>query len=318
MTRAVRYHRAMLRRRSLRASTFAWVALGVWLAAPAAAQDATTQVTPTETAAPTDAATPATAEDTTAQAQASAAVDSTAAARASSAEAEDSSEQRPAVAPASGPDQPGGELDPTIVSGPPFGSRAAVQQSEPMAMRRVGQPDAIDPELPVALSFFVNLGAVMSSSYDDAIRSHAFGQSSPTLSMDGSITYGVDRWLHLGGRLGTRGRGWIRRDGEFAMASGTDLLAIAHARVHLGPVIDLGVVLGGGVGIAALSVHQTTVVGVSPRLHGAVQFGFRLTRGFHLFLRGSWDYFPWNDIDRYGSDVDLGGPFVGIGFEVKT
>ena len=54
------------------------------------------------------------------------------------------------------------------------------------------------------------------------------------------------------------------------------------------------------------------------RLHGAVQFGFRLTRGFHLFLRGSWDYFPWNDIDRYGSDVDLGGPFVGIGFEVKT
>jgi hypothetical protein len=220
--------------------------------------------------------------------------------------------------PAAGPDEPGGELDPRAVSGPLFGSRGAVRQSEPMAMRRVGQADAVDPELPVALSFFASLGAVMPSSYDDAIRSHAFGQSSPTIAMDGSITYGVARWLHLGGRLGTRGRGWIRRDGEFAMASGIDLLGIAHARLHLGPVIDLGIVLGGGVGLAALSVHQTTVLGVAPRLHGAVQFGFRLGRGFHLFLRGAWDYFPWNDIDRYGSDIDLGGPFVGFGFEVKT
>jgi hypothetical protein len=269
----------------------AWIVLGMCLCAPAAAQDVAPEPTVEEPAAATAADEPSGVAAPT---------------------------SAPSAPPAAAPDEPGGELDPRATSGPPFGSRGAVHQSEPMAMRRVGQPDAIDPELPVALSFFASLGAVMSSSYDDAIRSHAFGQSSPTIAMDGSITYGVTRWLHLGGRLGARGRGWIRRDGEFAMASGIDLLGIAHARLHLGPVIDLGIVLGGGVGMTGLSVHQTTVLGVAPRLHGAVQFGFRLARGFHLFIRGAWDYFPWNDIDRYGSDVDLGGPFVGIGFEVKT
>lgn len=302
--------------RSFRASAYAWIAIGVCLGAlPAAAQDASTetQAAPTAQAAPDAPAEQAAPSVQTAQTATdeAASPDPTAATSAPSG-------APTSAPPAAAPDEPGGELDPRATSGPPFGSRGAVHQSEPMAMRRVGQPDAIDPDLPVALSFFASLGAVMSSSYDDAIRSHAFGQSSPTIAMDGSITYGVTRWLHLGGRLGTRGRGWIRRDGEFAMASGIDLLGIAHARLHLGPVIDLGIVLGGGVGMAALSVHRTTVLGVSPRLHGAVQFGFRLARGFHLFLRGAWDYFPWNDIDRYGSDVDLGGPFVGLGFEVKT
>lgn len=215
-------------------------------------------------------------------------------------------------------DGPGGELDPQARSGPPFGSRAAVQQSEPMAMRRVGLPDAVDPDLPVALSFFASLGVVMPSSYDAAIQSHAYGASSPTLAMDGSITYGVTRWLHLGGRVGARGRGWLRRDGDYAMAAGVDALAIAYGRIHLGPIIDLGIVLGGGIGIASLSVHRSTLVGVTPRLHGALQFGFRLARGFHLFVRGAWDYFPWNDLDRFGSDIDLGGPLVGLGLEVKT
>lgn len=224
----------------------------------------------------------------------------------------------PAMPPSTPVDGPGGELDPEARSGPPFGSRAAVQQSEPMAMRRVGLPDAVDPDLPVALSFFASLGVVMPSSYDAAIQSHAYGASSPTLAMDGSITYGVTRWLHLGGRVGARGRGWLRRDGDYAMAAGIDALAIAYGRIHLGPIIDLGIVLGGGIGIASLSVHRSTLVGVTPRLHGALQFGFRLARGFHLFVRGAWDYFPWNDLDRFGSDIDLGGPLVGLGLEVKT
>lgn len=216
------------------------------------------------------------------------------------------------------PDAAGGELDPSVPSGPAYGSRAAVHQSEPMAMRRVGQPDAVDPDLPVALSFFASLGVVMSSSYDDAIQSHAYGASSPTIAMDGSITYAVTRWLHVGGRLGARGRGWLRRDGDYAMAAGIDALVIAHGRIHLGPIVDLGIVLGGGLGMTSLSVHRSTLVGVAPRLHGGIQFGFRLARGFHIFLRGAWDYFPWNDLDRFGSDIDLGGPVIGLGIEVKA
>ncbi len=222
------------------------------------------------------------------------------------------------VAAATSVDGPGGELDTSVRSGPPFGSREAVRQSEPMAMRRVGQPDAIDPELPVALSFFGTVGVVMPSSYDDAIQSHSYGPSSPNVSFDASLTYGVARWLHLGGRIGTRGRGWIRRDGDYAMAMGVDAMAIATGRVHLGPVVDIGLTLGGGVGMAGLSVHRSTLLGVAPRLHGSLQIGFRLLRGFHIFVRGAWDYFPWNDIDRGGYDIDLGGPYVGIGIEVKT
>ena len=220
--------------------------------------------------------------------------------------------------PTADPEAPGGELDARGAPAPPYGSRAAIGQSEPAAMRRVGQPDAVDPELPTALSFFTSLGAVMPSSYDDAIVTNGFGRSSPSILVDGSITHAIARWLHVGGRVGARGRGWIRRDGEFALASGVDLLALASARVHLGPVIELGLTLGGGVGLAGLSVRQRTLLGVSPRLHGALQFGLRLARGFHLSIRGAWDYFPWNDIDRYGSDLDLGGPSLGIGFEVKT
>lgn len=222
------------------------------------------------------------------------------------------------VAAATSVDGPGGELDASVRSGPPFGSREAVRQSEPMAMRRVGQPDAVDPELPVALSFFGTVGVVMPSSYDDAIQSHSYGPSSPNVSFDASLTYGVARWLHLGGRIGARGRGWLRRDGDFGMAMGIDALAIATGRVHLGPVVDIGITLGGGVGMAGLSVHRSTLLGVAPRLHGSLQIGFRLLRGFHIFIRGAWDYFPWNDIDRGGYDIDLGGPYVGIGIEVKT
>lgn len=216
------------------------------------------------------------------------------------------------------PLDPGAELDPRQPSAPVYGSRAAVQQSEPMGMRRAAQPDAVDPELPVALSYFASLGVAMSGSYDDAIQSHGFGRSSPLIAMDGSVTYGVLRWLHVGARLGARGRGWSRHDGTVGMLSGVDALALAIGRVHVGPVVDLGLTLGAGVGLASLSLRGATVVGPAPRLHGSLQIGFRLGRGMHIFLRVAWDYFPWNDIDRYGSDVDLGGPQLGLGFEVKT
>ncbi len=213
---------------------------------------------------------------------------------------------------------PGGELDPNVRSGPTFGSREAIRQSETIAMRGVGQPDATDPELPVALSFFGSVGVVMDSSYDLALQSHAYGPGSPNVLFDGSLTYRVTSWLYLGGRVGARGRGWIRRDGEYAMTTGVDAMAIAHGRVHLGPVIDLGLVLGGGLGVAGVTLHSDTTLGVAPRLHASLQFGFRLARGFHIFVRGAWDYFPWNDLDAGGRDIDLGGPYFGLGLEVKT
>lgn len=238
---------------------------------------------------------------------------------ATAARAQDASEEQPAAAgPATAVDGRGGELDTTVAPAPAFGSREAVRRSETAALRRAGEPDADDPSLPVALSFCASAGAVMDSSYDHAVQSLAFGPPSPNLSFDGSLTYAVVPWLHLGGRVGVRGRGWLRRDGEYGMATGVDALAIAHLRFHVGSVVELGAALGGGLGLGGVTLRSSTVFGLAPRLHGAVQIGFRLARGFHVFLRGAWDYFPWNDIDAGGRDLDLGGPFVGLGIEVKT
>lgn len=325
MSGSARYHPPMSRPRSLRAGRFASLATSLALLAlpaiPALLTPAPTLArlaVPADDVEADDTTPPATDTASTEEAPAPEATPVPDAAPTPDAEPVLSLPAAPAGPPAAPPDAPGGELDPRAASGPAFGTRAAVAQSEPMAMRRVGQPDAVDPELPVALSFFASLGVVMPSSYDDALQSHAYGRSSPTTAVDGSLTYAVTRWLHLGGRVGARGRGWIRRDGDFGMTSGIDALAIAHGRLHFGPVVDVGLVLGGGVGLSMLSIHRSTLYGVSPRLHASLQIGFRVARGFHLFLRGAWDYFPWNDLDRYGSDIDLGGPLVGLGIEVKT
>lgn len=215
-------------------------------------------------------------------------------------------------------DGPGGELDPNARPAPVYGTRDAMRQSEAQVLRRAGEADPADPDLPVALSFTAAVGAVMDSSYDRTIQALDFGPSSPILAMDGSLTYGVTPWLHVGGRVGTRGRGFIRADGELAMASGVDVLAIAHGRFHIGSVIELGAILGGGVGVVGVSLRGATIFEAAPRLHGAVQVGFRLVRGFHVHLRGAWDFFQWNDLDARGHDLDLGGPSIGIGIEVKS
>jgi hypothetical protein len=255
------------------------------------------------------------AAETTAEAEATAEAES---ATASETETATETEARTSAAPTAPVDGPGGELDPNVRPGPVYGSRDAMRQSEPMALRRAGEPDPADPDLPVALSFTAAVGVVMDSSYDRTIQALDFGPSSPIVAMDGAITYALVPWLHVGGRLGARGRGFIRRDGELAMATGVDALAIAHGRFHLGTVVELGVILGGGLGVAGVSLRGTTLVGAAPRLHGAIQIGFRLARGFHVHLRGAWDFFPWNDLDAAGHDLDLGGPSVGVGIEVRS
>lgn len=236
----------------------------------------------------------------------------------SDASAESRSDATTPSSSAEAPESSGRELDPSARPAPRYGSREAAERSEPRALRNAAQPDADDPDLPFAMSFAASVGPVMPSSYDDALQSHAFGPGSPNAIFDGSLAYALARWLHLGGRVGVRGRGWLRRDGDFAMTTGADLLGFAHARAHLGPVIDVGVIVGAGFGVTGLSIHRWTYFGLAPRLHGSLQLGFRFARGFRLFLRGGWDYFPWNDLDRGGHDIDLGGPLAGLGIEVRS
>lgn len=182
------------------------------------------------------------------------------------------------------------------------------------------RPDPSDPSLPVALSVHIGVGYAMPSSIDRALATHLYADQDGGVMMTGDfqLTYRALDWLWLGGRFGFRGRGWGRNGDAGAEAGGFDLLGIVHVRGQLGRIFELGAMLGGGGGIAGLSLNGQTTVGASPRLTVSAEIAFRLTTGVRLQIRATWDYFPWFDLDRFGHDLDLGGPSVAAGFEVRT
>lgn len=222
-----------------------------------------------------------------------------------------------AAEPASDPLGPGGELDRNVRGGPPYGSREALRRSESEVMRRMRHA-AADGNLPVAFLFFAGVGAVMPSSYDAALQTHAFGGSSPNVTVDAALTYRLSENFFLGGQIGARGHGWLRRDGASAMATGLDAMALLHLRFQIGSVFDLGAMVGAGAGAVGVQLYDSVSFAPSFRLSGSVLLGVRLATGFRVFVKGTWDYFSAFDLDRFGSDVDMGGPGFSLGFEVRS
>lgn len=212
---------------------------------------------------------------------------------------------------------PGGELDPRVPGGAAYGTREALRRSETETMRRM-RPDASDGALPVAFQFFAGIGGVMRSSYGRALQAHAFGGSSPNVNIDAALTYRLTENFFLGGQIGARGHGWLRRDGTAAMATGLDAMAILHLRFQLGSLFDLGAMVGAGGGTVGVQLYDSTAFFGAWRLSGSVLLGLRVATGTRVFLKASWDYFSAFDIDRYGSDVDMGGPALALGFEVRS
>lgn len=209
------------------------------------------------------------------------------------------------------------ELPEGADSGPPMLSRPRPLTPEEERRARERRYDASEPLMPAAFQLFVGFGAALDSSLDGALAAHRFGSSPLVVSADATFLGRVTEWLQLGGRIGGRARGWGSDVGDPAVAGGIGALAIAHARAYLGRIVDLGAVLGVGIGWAGISIQGAGSTGVAPLLHGAVVLGFRIDRGFRLAARFAWDWFTLYDLDRYGSDLDLGGPSLAIGFEVR-
>jgi hypothetical protein len=224
-------------------------------------------------------------------------------------------------------DGPGGELDPSARPRvPPFGSRGsgAPERADGHAPRRTARRRSI-PSSRSSLSFFASLGAVMPSSYDDAIQLARLRRRARPPIADGRIHH------VRASRAGSTSAGSARRARPRLAPPRRRLRdGLGHRRDRRSPTgtpaprarsSTSASTLGGGVGIDLASRCTTTTLARrrATRLHGAASSSASgIARGFHLFIRGAWDYFPWNDFDRFGSDIDLGGPMVGLGLEVKT
>ena len=208
-----------------------------------------------------------------------------------------------------------------LPEGADFGPAILVPQreltSEEQRRERERSYDATEPLMPTTFQLFIGAGAPLESSLDRALASHRYGDSPLMWLADATLLTRVADWIWLGGRFGMRGRGWGSDRTAPAVAGGLDALAIAHVRAHLGPIVDVGVVLGVGLGWAALSIQGGGPWAFAPRVSGALQAGFRLAPGARIGARIGWDWFSMYDLDRYGSDLELGGPTLSLGFELR-
>lgn len=177
--------------------------------------------------------------------------------------------------------------------------------------------DPTEPHMPGVFQLFVGIGAALDSSLDGALAAHRYGDSPLVVLGDVSFLGRVTEWLYVGGRLGGRGRGWGSNDTSPAVAGALDVMAIAHLRAYLGRIVDIGAVLGLGVGWAGLTIQGAASTGLAPRVHGSAVIAFRLGAGVRLAARFGWDWFSMYDLDRYGHDLELGGPSLALGFEVR-
>jgi hypothetical protein len=210
------------------------------------------------------------------------------------------------------------ELPDDASSGPSLVERQAAARRGEVIGRPSG-PDPNDPDLPVSMLLMLGGGGVIDpSSLDLALRSHDYGTPGGFFAGDVSITGRVLDWLWLGGRFGGRGRFYTRNDGPGGSAGAFDLMAVVQTRFQLGRIVEIGVMAGAGAALVGVLLRNQLSAGVWPRLTAGVHIGMRIAHGVRIVARFSWDYCTIFDIDRYGSDVELGGPAGAIGIEVRS
>lgn len=216
-------------------------------------------------------------------------------------------------------DPPADELDESVSSGPTLAERErAARRGHPLD-RPSYLSDPADPDLPVAVQLAIGGGAtVVPSTFDNVLLSHDYAPSSGFYLGDVTVLGRVLDWLFIGGRFGGRARTFVRNDGPGGSAGVVDLQAIVMARFQLGRVIDLGIHAGGGAGVIGVALHDSASNGVAPRITAGVHLAFRLGHGVRLFVRGSYDFCRWFGMDRYGDELELGGPSVAVGIEVRS
>jgi hypothetical protein len=210
------------------------------------------------------------------------------------------------------------ELPDGASSGPSLVERQAAARRGEVIGRPSG-PDPSDPDLPVSMQLMVGGGgAVQVTSLDLALRSHDYGTPAGFFTVDATLAGRVLDWLWIGGRLGGRGRFYTRNDGPGGQAGAFDVMAVVQTRFQLGRLVELGVMVGGGGALVGLLLRGQLAAGVWPRLTAGVHLGLRVARGVRIIARFAWDYCTLFDMDRYGSDIELGGPTGALGIEVRS
>ena len=152
----------------------------------------------------------------------------------------------------------------------------------------------------------------------------SFDQALAALRYDGvraapSVVVGVQvpvlDWLWLGGRLGARGRGWAHPDRDPATLAAGELLATAQARVWLGRVVELGVLVAGGLGWMQVAVRDAATDQVVGRVSLEAILAFKTGPHFAFGPRVGYDFFEWSGVNAYGHGVDVGGFSLGLALE---
>lgn len=73
--------------------------------------------------------------------------------------------------------------------------------------------------------------------------------------------------------------------------------------------------VGAGIGYMNAQFNGRSSDQLWGRVAIELMFGVRVADEASLGVRGGWDYLEWNDMNDYGHDLDMGGPYFAIELE---
>lgn len=217
------------------------------------------------------------------------------------------------------------QTDPPQTDAPAaLGESAPPRDEEPSERSGESDAEAARPDAPawrwpgaVVWDLELRLGFPEETGFDRGLSAHGYGtfRIVPTVALGVAVPAFVE-WLWIGGQVGVRGRTWDRVGREAASLVGADLLATVRARIAIGRSVEMGLVVGGGLGWMGTWVNGVLSDQLAPRFNVQADLAFRIGRHFALGPSGGWDYFQTpSPINAYGHGVDAGGFYFGLSLE---
>lgn len=165
------------------------------------------------------------------------------------------------------------------------------------------------------LAFFT--GPTRTSEWDDSLAARGYGPSDFLVGGDTSLVRRLGDHVGLGARTGVRDLRWLHFERPAAAVFGWDLLLLAELRAPVGRkrLVELGVDLGVGLGIAFSRVNEGRATDVGWRLQGDGLLALRLVGPAAVVVRLGYDHFPVTIGESL--DARLGGLRVTLGLEVR-
>ena len=215
------------------------------------------------------------------------------------------------AASASAQAQPSWRPPPPII--PVFGARASAPTPAPPA-----PPDVRLNASHVAVHAMFAASFPEVSSLDSALVSRGYSAGDVALGFDLALTYRAIWWLFVGARTGARWRslsaGAGGRLSDDVQLSGLDLLAVAELRIPFG-ALELTPDFAAGIAYVEIGQGTGSVARAAPRLSFGGSVSIWVVEPIRVLARLAWDVYPVVDVNRYGHDINLGGPSIEFGIE---